>query len=170
MWFESWSEIGRVAAVGATAYVFLVIALRVSGKRTLSQLNAFDFILTVALGSTLATIFLSGTVSWLQGATALVVLIVLQYVVARVSSRWNRFRKIITAGPSLLLRDGVLDTGALRRNRLADSEVRQAVRSHGHGDFASVAAVVLETNGTLSVIGASDIGSASALDDITGWN
>ncbi|MDN6351638.1 MAG: hypothetical protein L0J69_08220 [Yaniella sp.] len=51
MWFESWSEIFRVVAVGAAAYVTLVIVLRVSGKRSLAKLNAFDLVVTVALGS-----------------------------------------------------------------------------------------------------------------------
>ena len=50
MFFESWSSLGRILAVGALAYMALVLLLRISGKRTLTKLNAFDLVVTVALG------------------------------------------------------------------------------------------------------------------------
>ena len=56
MFFDSWTALGRVLLVGTLAYVALVAILRISGKRTLTKLNAFDLVVTVALGSTLATI------------------------------------------------------------------------------------------------------------------
>lgn len=168
MWFDSWSEIIRIVLVGAAAYATLVLVLRVSGKRTLAQLNAFDFVVTVALGSTLATILLSGDVSWAEGAAALAVLVALQLLAAAVSSRYPGVRRAITSEPALLLQDGRLDVAALRRHRLTESEVRQAVRQSGKGDLGSIAAVVLETNGTFSVIGRGEIGDGSALADIRG--
>lgn len=166
MWFDDWSDVLRVLLVGTAAYVTLVVVVRTTGKRTLSQLNAFDFIVTVALGSTLATILLSSDVSWVEGATALVLLAGLQFVVALASSRLRRVRAVITAGPTVVLRDGQLQHDALRGARLAESEVLQAVRSSGSGDLSKVAAVVLETNGTLSVITDQQMGDASALHDL----
>ena len=62
MWFNSWSEILRVLIIGSAAYAAVAVVLPASGKRTLGQLNGFDFILTVAIGSTLATILLSSDV------------------------------------------------------------------------------------------------------------
>ncbi|MDP9439064.1 MAG: DUF421 domain-containing protein, partial [Actinomycetota bacterium] len=59
MVFDSWVGLFRVAAVGTAAYFALVLLLRISGKRTLSKINAFDLVVTVALGSTLATVLLS---------------------------------------------------------------------------------------------------------------
>ena len=64
MFFESWFGIVRVALIGVCAYAALVVMLRVSGKRTLSKMNAFDFVVTVALGSTLATVLSRKT--WLS--------------------------------------------------------------------------------------------------------
>ena len=81
MWFDSWSDILRVLLVGAAAYLTLVAVLRVSGKRTLAKLNAFDLVVTVALGSTLATILLTSSVSWSEGTVALVTLVGLQFLV-----------------------------------------------------------------------------------------
>ena len=94
MWIDSWDAIGRVLLVGAASYGTLVLILRATGKRTLSQLNAFDFVVTVALGSTLATILLSSSVSWLEGLTALILLAGLQFVVAWSSSRRSEERRV----------------------------------------------------------------------------
>lgn len=166
MWFDSWGEIARVLLVGAAAYTTLVVVLRLTGKRTLGQLNAFDFVVTVSLGSTLATILLSTDVSWSEGATALALLAALQWVVALVSARWPRVRGVFTAEPSLLLLDGHIRPEALRAHRLAESELRQAIRMQGVGDLAHVKAVVLETNGKLSVITSSRYGDGSAVSDV----
>jgi uncharacterized membrane protein YcaP (DUF421 family) len=68
MFFDDWNDLGRVALVGALAYATLVLLLRGSGKRTLSKWNAFDLIVTIALGSTLATVLLSKDVSYAEGA------------------------------------------------------------------------------------------------------
>ncbi|WKK70314.1 DUF421 domain-containing protein [Rathayibacter oskolensis] len=166
MWFDTWSDVIRTLVLGASSYVTLVALLRFSGKRTLSQLNAFDFVVTVALGSTLATILLSSDVSWAEGAAALLLLAGLQFVVAWSTARWQRLRGLVTSSPRVLLRDGVLDAVAVRSVRLTDAEVRQAVRSSGSGDLSSIAAVVLETNGTLSVIPRVSFGNGSAMADL----
>jgi uncharacterized membrane protein YcaP (DUF421 family) len=168
MWFDSWFDIGRVLVVGAAAYLTLVVTLRLSGKRTLAKLNAFDFVVTIAIGSTLATILLNTTVSWSEGAAALVVLAALQFAVAWSTVRLRSARSVLTARPTLLLRDGTPRYDALRQQRMALDELRQAVRGVGAGDLRAVAAVVLETDGTLSVITASQFGDGSALEGVQG--
>jgi uncharacterized membrane protein YcaP (DUF421 family) len=168
LWFDSWTDIARILLVGAAAYVTLVVVLRVTGKRTLGQLNAFDFVVTVALGSTVATILLSSDVSWSEGVVALGLLAGLQYLVAWISTRWPQARGVITTQPVVLLVDGRIRQDALRRNRLTEAELRQAVRMQGTGDLSQVAAVVLETNGKLSVITSSKYGNGSALEDLRG--
>lgn len=166
VWFDSWSDLVRIVLVGAAAYVTLVVVLRVSGKRTLAQLNAYDFVVTVALGSTLATILLSSDVSWSEGAAAFGLIALLQFIVAWTSSRWPGARKVVTSRPMLLLRDGEIRTRSLRRARLTEDELAQAVRSSGGGSLEGVAAIVLETDGTLSVIPEAAFGDGSALHDV----
>jgi uncharacterized membrane protein YcaP (DUF421 family) len=163
MWFDSWSDIWRVLLVGVASYVFVVASIRLSGKRALSQLNAFDFVVTVALGSTLATILLSGDVAFIEGAAALALLLVLQVMVAFATSRSTRIRRLVTARPTLLVWDGEMDEAAMRRVRVSRDEVEQAVRQSGEGDLSSVAAVCLESNGQLSVVTDSRLGNGSAL-------
>src|SRR5690554_2299866 len=166
MWFDSWSDLGRTLIVGLASYVVLIVILRASGKRTLAQLNIFDFVVTVALGSTLATILLTKNVSWAEGATALALLAGLQFLVAAASSRWSPLRSVITARPAVLVWHGEMQTDTIRRNRLAVDEVLQAARGSGSGDLSTIAAIVLETNGTMSVITANQYGDGSTLGDL----
>ncbi|MEP7764787.1 YetF domain-containing protein [Sanguibacter sp. 25GB23B1] len=163
MWFDSWSDILRVLAVGTAAYVTLVVLLRVSGKRTLAKLNAFDLVVTVALGSTLATILLSADVSWAEGAVALALLAALQIAVSWSSAHLPRGRSVVTARPTTVLRDGQVIHDVLRAERLTEADLRQAVRSSGNGGLDQIAAVVLESDGTLSVVPRSSLGDGSAL-------
>lgn len=122
---------------------------------------------TVAFGSTLATILLNSTVSWAEGAAAFAVLALLQYVVAALSTLWPSSRRLLTTGPTLLLRDGRPLPEAMRDQRITPGELCQAVRSAGSGSLGDVAAVVLESDGTLSVVPRSRLGDGSALRDVT---
>ncbi len=166
MWFDSWSDIARVLAVGTAAYVTVVLVLRFTGKRTLSKLNAFDLVVTVAFGSTLASILLSSDVAWAEGAVALALLAGLQFAVAWTTTHLPGGRSIVTARPTLLLDDGRLLPEPLTEQRVTEDEIRQAVRATGSGDLADVAAVVLESDGSLSVISSSQAGDRSALEGV----
>jgi len=168
MWFDSWSDLIRVGAVGPTAFLTVVLILRLAGKRTLAKLNAFDLVVTVALGSTLATILLNSDVSWTEGAVGLAVLALAQSLVAWATRRRPGLRRVVTARPTMLLRDGCVLPEALRNERVTVAEVRQAVRSSGSGDLSAIAAVVLESDGSLSVIPASEMGRGSSLHGVRG--
>ena len=75
MFFDNWSDLLRVVVVGTLAYASLVVLLRISGKRTLSKMNAFDLVVTVALGSTLATVLLTKDVALVEGMLAFALLV-----------------------------------------------------------------------------------------------
>lgn len=142
----------RIVTVGFLAYVGLIIFLRISGKRTLTKLNAFDLVVTVALGSTLATILLSKDVSLLEGLTAFALLIFMQYTMTFMAVRWKGFSKFIKSEPKLLYLDGSFIESAMKKERINEVEILQAVRNQGTGSMEKVKAVVLETDGSLSVI------------------
>jgi uncharacterized membrane protein YcaP (DUF421 family) len=152
MLFDSWAGLGRVLLVGTLVYVALVLLLRISGKRTLSKLNAFDLVVTVALGSTLATVLLSKSVALAEGVLAMGLLISLQYVIAWLSVRSPRFQGVIKAEPTLLLHRGRFLEGAMRAERITREEILAALRASGAAEPQAMAAVVLETDGSLSVI------------------
>jgi uncharacterized membrane protein YcaP (DUF421 family) len=163
MWFDSWHQVGRAAVATSVAYVLLVALLRVSGKRTLAKFNAFDLVVTIALGSTLATIALSTDIAVAEGFVALAALILLQYVVAWFTARASIVRRGVKSEPVVVLVDGRLLADEIRSQRLSPDEVLQAIRSSGIGGTELVAAAVLETDGTLSVIPHEQRGSGNAL-------
>ena len=143
----------RILIVGTLAYGALVLMLRVSGKRTLSKLNAFDLVVTIAVGSTLATTLLSRDVALLDGVVALGLLIGLQFVVSWSSLRWRTVDRIVKSEPRLVARSGHALDAALRVERLTRAELDAAARQAGYASLAETDAVILETDGSLSVIG-----------------
>ncbi|RJP78897.1 MAG: DUF421 domain-containing protein [Candidatus Zixiibacteriota bacterium] len=168
MFFNTWADLFRVLLIGVLAYAGLVILLRVSGKRTLSKMNAFDLIITVALGSTLATAILSKQTALAESLTAFAVLVALQYVVAWSSTHWGFFNRLVKSEPKLLYYQGTMLRQAMRQERVVEVEMLQAVRSSGFSSLADVDAVIIETDGSFSVVSTSGERRETALQDVRG--
>lgn len=151
MFFQNWEGIIRTVIVGILAYATLVVFLRISGKRSLSKLNAFDLVVTVALGSVLASILLQESVALAEGATALALLLSLQFLVTFSSVRSKRFAKAVRSDPTLLVRAGNYCENAMKQERITHDEVMSAARSAGASDVGQVDYAVLEGDGTISV-------------------
>lgn len=162
MLFDNWQGLLRVILVGTAAYAILIVILRLSGKRTLAKLNAFDLVVTVALGSTLATVLLTEDVAFLEGVLSFVLLALLQFLVAWSARRSRMVARFAKSDPRILLADGRMLDQALHDERVSRDEVKAAVRGAGIGDIAGVAAVVLETDGSLSVIAQERAGARTA--------
>ncbi|WP_036766251.1 DUF421 domain-containing protein [Parvularcula oceani] len=165
LFFSGWETIGRTVVLGLTSYVALVFLLRVSGKRTLSKMNMFDLVITVAFGSTLASMLVSKTVALAQGVTAFAMLIALQYVVTWFSVRSEKVQSLVKAQPSILYYKGHWYDDRLRNERITKEELRSAARQSGIGSMDDVGALILETDGSVSVIQASKMGAQSTLPD-----
>ena len=131
------------------AYITLVAFLRVSGKRTLAKLNAFDLVVGGG-GSTLSAILLQESVALAEGAVALALLIDMQFLVTFMSVRYDRFARWVRSEPALLVRAGTYCEGALR-SEVTNGEALSAIRSAGGADVAQADFVVLESDGTMSV-------------------
>lgn len=168
MFFSGWDSLLRTLIVGILAYVLLIVFLRISGKRTLSKMNAFDLIVTVALGSTLATVLLSRDVALAEGTLAFLLLIGLQFAVTWSSVRVRWVRRVATGEPLMLLYCGEFLPAALRKARVTEDEARSAVRSAGFTSLSRVHAVVLETNGSFSVVPAAENVDESSLAGVNG--
>jgi uncharacterized membrane protein YcaP (DUF421 family) len=168
--FNSLSAISHTLIIGTLAYIFLIAMLRFSGKRTLSKWNAFDFVVTIAYGSILATLVLSQQTSLLQGLLGLAVLLVIQFGLTWLASRSSMVQHWIKAQPTLLFFRGDLQLDALKRERITQGEIRAAVRAQGFSALEDVDAVVLETDGSFSVITEFNPRSDSALKDVQGYS
>jgi uncharacterized membrane protein YcaP (DUF421 family) len=166
MFFSGGDALVRTLVVGVLAYVSLVVFLRISGKRTLSKMNAFDLVVTVALGSTLATVLLSKDVALAEGALAFALLVALQFIVTWSSVRAAWVRRLVTGEPRMLLYRGNYLQEALRTARVTADEVRAAVRAAGLPALSDAEAVVLETDGSFSVVRRAEGDVTSSLEGV----
>ncbi len=166
MFFEDWYALLQVFVSALIAYFALIITLRISGKRTLAKWNAFDFVMTIALGSILASVILIDDVSLSEGILAFVILITFQYIITWLSVRIPFVRKLIKSNPTLLFNKGEFINDALKSQRVTQSEVMAAIRESGILSLEDVEAVVLETDGSFSVMGKSENNSRTALNDV----
>ena len=137
-------------------YFILVFLLRISGKSTLSKMNQFDFVITIAFGSTIASILLQKSITLIEWITALTLLIILQFVVTWSSVRFSFIDNLVKSEPSLVFYKGKFLKSNMKSVRITESEIYSAMRNNGVTDIKNVYHVILETNGSLSVINKPD--------------
>jgi uncharacterized membrane protein YcaP (DUF421 family) len=164
--FENPAAIVKVIVVGMLDYLTLLALLRITGKRSLSKWNAYDLVVTVAIGSTLANAILSRTSTWAEASAGMGLLVAVQYIIARAAVRHPTIRRWFNSTPAILLRNGKLLDEALRREKVSEGEVLAAVRHHGIAAVEDVAAVILETDGNFSVIPEVGPNGVTAMADV----
>ena len=142
----------RIIVVGTLTYISMIVILRVAGKRSLASMNAFDFIITVALGSIYGRILTAKSVSYFESVTAFLLIITLQYIVTFMGMKIPAIRKFTTSQPSLLFYNGEFLYKNLKKERLNKDEILSAVRAQNISSLKNVEAIVFETTGSISVI------------------
>jgi len=163
--FESWYNVGRTVTLSVVGFAALIALLRVSGKRTLSKMNVFDFVFVVAVGSVFASTIISKDVTLVEGLAALGTLVGIQLILAELAVRSSTAERIINGEPTLLLTHGRFLTRALKRERVTEEEVRAAIRAKGVTRVEDVDAVVMENDGSLTVAWTSKEPGESSLVD-----
>jgi uncharacterized membrane protein YcaP (DUF421 family) len=152
IFFDSWQSLARSFFVTVLAYAGMIVLLRVSGKRTLTKMNAFDFIITVALGSALANVALNKDVALADGLLVFALLIFLQFFITWLSVRIRAVKKIVTSQPVLLLYKGELLNSTREKERITIEEIYVAARKRGISELKDIDAIVLESTGDITII------------------
>jgi len=133
-------------------FVLLIIYTRILGLRSFSKMSSFDFAMTIAVGSLLATTIISKSTSLLAGAIAIGSLFVIQGSLSFLRKRTDWFSKVVDNEPLLLMRDGVIFYDALKISRVTENDLIAKLREANVLRFSQVRAVVLETTGDISVL------------------
>ena len=166
LFFKDWESLYHIAFCACISYLALFLFIRISGKRTLAKLNAFDFVVSVTLGSTLSSMMLM-KVTISEGCVALVIIILLQYLLAFLAKKSKTMEKAINSSPSLLFYNGDFMTDAMKRELITEEEIYAEIRQYRIERLEDVRAVVMELNGEMTVIKKSEYYSkATSLDDI----
>lgn len=150
--FDGWDPLLRIFVVGSLSYVLLVFLLKAAGKRTLAQMSGFDFIITVAIGSTFGRLITAQGVTLSESAAAFLLLIFLQVAFGWMNMKYRWFSKIAKAQPTLLFYKGAFLEDNIRRCRVNKEEIFGVIRTQGIESLDKVEAVVLETSGGWSVV------------------
>lgn len=166
IFFDSWESLLRSLIVTIMGYVLMVFTLRVFGKRSLSKMNAFDFVITVSLGSTLASLALNKQVALADGALVILLLIGMQFLVTWCSVRFDWVKDIITNKPTMLGHNGQLFRDVMKKERINEDEIWVAARKKGIYKQEDIATVILETTGELTIISGREPQPAETLQDV----
>lgn len=166
LFFDSWESFFRTITLTILAYIAMVFLLRISGKRTLSKMNAFDFVVTIALGSALSTVALNKSVPLAEGVLVFILFIFLQYAITWLSVRVSFIKRTITSQPSLLLYKGELMNEVMKKERITIQEMWVAAREKGITKLEDIDVVVLETTGEITVIPTASSLKDPALGDV----
>ncbi len=143
-----WQILFRVVIV----YIFMLVALRLFGKRELGQLSAFDLTLLLLIANTVQNAMTGPDTSLDGGILAAVALLALSYAVTWLDSRSILFRKAVIGVPTVLAAKGAVIQRALRREDITEEEFMAALREHGVESMNDVALAVMEVDGSISVI------------------
>lgn len=140
----------------AVIYFLVILYIRMLGKRSTSQLNNFDWIVTVSVGSLISSTIVREDVSLTEGGSAILLMLLLQYSVTKIMCKSKTVLDIVKSTPKLLLFQGEFLEESLRNERILKPEIYASIRQQGFKSMNEVYAVVLESNSKLSIIGSDD--------------
>jgi len=133
-------------------YLFVLVGVRLSGKREVGQMTPFDLVLLLLLSNSVQNAMTGPDNSLLGGIVAACTLFLLNYFVAEVSGANRRFRKVVQGSPSLLIHDGEIITSHMAREHVTMDEIDRAMREHGIASVKDVSLAVLEVDGSISIV------------------
>ena len=152
VFFDNIDKLGRIVLTTVMVYVLIVLVTKVSGKRSTSQLNNFDWIVTVMIGSLGASTILLKDIPFVEGISSILVLYLLQFLVTKYASISPQFSSFILSEPRIVFYQGQFLPDAMRAERLTRQEIECAMRSEGMNSFDDIEAIVFESDAKLTII------------------
>ena len=152
LFFDNIEKLARIVLTAAMVYLMIVAVTKVSGKRSTSQLNNFDWIVTVMIGSLGASTILLKNVPFIEGMSSILTLYLLQFLVTKYASISPSFSSFILSEPKIVFYQGQFLPDAMRDERLTRQELESVMRSNGIHSLDEIEAIVFESDATLNVI------------------
>lgn len=152
LFFDNIEKLARIVLTASMVYLMIVAVTKVSGKRSTSQLNNFDWIVTVMIGSLGASTILLKNVPFIEGMSSILTLYLLQFLVTKYASISPSFSSFILSEPKIVFYQGQFLPDAMRDERLTRQELESVMRSNGIHSLDEIEAIVFESDATLNVI------------------
>ncbi|MHA6278624.1 DUF421 domain-containing protein [Salinimicrobium sp. CAU 1759] len=155
-WFSiSWESVIVLSVNAIGIYLAIIIFTRLTGKRSFSKMSSFDFAMTVAIGSIIASTILSGSVGLVTGVIGLALIYGLQIAVATLR-KYKAVTKIVDNSPLMLMDGEIILKENLIKARVTEGDLRSKLREANVLNLSQVRAVVFETTGDISVLHSND--------------
>jgi len=141
-----------IALRSIAVYVFMLVAIRLTGKKELSQLNTTDVVLILLISNAVQNAMVGTDSSLLGGLAAAAVLFILNYILKKFLFKSKKLRDLIYDKPEILIHNGKMDFGMLSKLGITNEELQEAMREHGVDHFRDVKLAMLEVDGNISII------------------
>lgn len=152
LFFDNLDKLGRIVLTAVMVYVLVVLITKASGKRSTSQLNNFDWIVTVMIGSLGASTILLEEIPFIEGGASIVTLYLLQFLVTKYASISPQFSSVLLSEPRIVFYQGQYLPDAMRAERLTRQELECAMRTEGINSLNEIEAIVFESDAKLTII------------------
>ena len=136
----------------SAVYFFMVVALRLFGKKELSQLNTADVILILLISNSVQNAMVGNDTTLLGGLAAALVLFSINFILKKLMYKFPKFSDFMQEKPEILIHDGTLDFKTLSKLNITSDELKEAMREHGIEYFKDVKLAMLEIDGNISII------------------
>lgn len=133
-------------------YFFMVIALRVFGKKQLSQLNTADVILILLISNSVQNAMVGNNTSLYGGLVAALALFIINYTFKKVKSKSEFIKNLVQDKPEILIHNGKIEFETIARLGITNDELQEAMREHGVEHYKDVKLSMFEIDGSISII------------------
>jgi len=147
-----WQSYGIVALHTLIIYIYLIVLVRVFGRRQLGQLTIIDLLVIILLGSTVETAMINGNTAIRAGLISATTLMLANFLISKLFARFKGLRHITGSEPALLIHDGKFIQENLKRSGLTEADLMEALRGRECADLQTVRSAVLEVDGTVNII------------------
>lgn len=141
-----------IALRSLAVYVFMLIAIRLTGKKELSQLNTIDVVLILLISNAVQNAMVGNNTSLLGGLAAAAVLFTLNYLLKKITFKNKKIRDFVFQHPEILIHNGKLNFEKLSHLGITDEEIKEAMREHGVEHYKDVKLAMFEVDGNISII------------------
>ncbi len=136
----------------SAVYFFMILAIRLFGKKELSQLNTADIILILLISNAVQNAMVGENTSLQGGMIAAVVLFILNFILKKIMFKSDKFRNFIQQKPEILIHNGKIDFKTLAKLEITSNELDEVIREHGVENFKDVKLAMMEIDGNISII------------------
>jgi len=142
----------RIILSSLVVYLFVIVAIRLFGKKELSQLSVIDLVFVLLISNSVQNAMVGSDSTLLGGLVAACTLFIVNYIFKKFIFRFPKFSKLIQGESVLLIYNGKLNRANIAKSMLTMNEIKEAIREHGVSSIGDVDLAILEVDGNISVL------------------